>query len=118
MCYSGCKYEDYWGECRHNQCRIEDKISNENNTVYNIIINYMKQNKYDGLCCDGCGCGIDDIAPCGELENMLLCSFAYKITKETSKKCKKLCKEYKTCEKKYYVENKDTDIYIMCQNDI
>jgi len=32
--------------------------------VKEIIEKYLKDNKYEGLCCDGCGCGIDDIAPC------------------------------------------------------
>ena len=37
--------------------------------VIGIIIKYLEDNKYDGLC-NGereCGCNIDDIAPCGEV---------------------------------------------------
>ncbi len=35
-------------------------------TVKEIIIKYLKENNYDGLCCRGCGCSVDDLFPCGE----------------------------------------------------
>jgi hypothetical protein len=36
--------------------------------VKDIIGKYLKENNYDGLYCPGyeCGCGIDDLIPCGE----------------------------------------------------
>jgi len=34
-------------------------------TVEEIIKEYLTTNGYDGLCCEDCGCGIDDLAPCG-----------------------------------------------------
>lgn len=30
-----------------------------------IIQQYLRANGFDGLAADGCGCGIDDLAPCG-----------------------------------------------------
>lgn len=32
--------------------------------VREIITDYLKANGYDGLCTIGCGCGIDNLAPC------------------------------------------------------
>jgi hypothetical protein len=34
-------------------------------TVREIITDYLKVNGFDGLCRPGCGCGLDDLAPCG-----------------------------------------------------
>jgi len=31
-----------------------------------IVIHYLRENGFDGLCMDGCGCGIGDFMPCGE----------------------------------------------------
>jgi hypothetical protein len=33
-------------------------------TVKEIIVKYLKENGYDGLCYTDCGCDIDDLAPC------------------------------------------------------
>jgi hypothetical protein len=33
-------------------------------TVREIIENYLKENGYDGLCSDECGCQIGDLCPC------------------------------------------------------
>ena len=43
-----------------------------------IIKNYLKDNGYDGLCHveTECGCGLDNLAPCGVW--MWLCEPAYK----------------------------------------
>ena len=35
-------------------------------TVKNILVGYLVKHGYDGLCSDGCGCDIDDLAPCCE----------------------------------------------------
>jgi len=45
-------------------------------TVEEIIKEYLTTNGYDGLCCEDCGCGIDDLAPCGDMR--LDCVPAYK----------------------------------------
>jgi len=47
-------------------------------TVSNMIIEYLNNNKYEGLCCPekDCGCGLDDLAPCEE--NIMKCYPAYK----------------------------------------
>jgi hypothetical protein len=33
-----------------------------------ILANYLRENNYDGLCHPRteCGCGVDDLIPCGE----------------------------------------------------
>lgn len=31
-----------------------------------IIVKYLRDNGYDGLCSDECGCGLDDLITCGE----------------------------------------------------
>lgn len=33
-------------------------------TAREMIIKYLKDNDYDGLCSDNCGCWISDLAPC------------------------------------------------------
>jgi hypothetical protein len=33
--------------------------------VREILIAHLKAGGFDGLCCDGCGCGLDDLMPCG-----------------------------------------------------
>jgi hypothetical protein len=32
--------------------------------VLEIVTADLKAGGFDGLCCDGCGCGLDDLAPC------------------------------------------------------
>lgn len=49
-----------------------------NPTVQEIITIHLKQNGYDGLCNDDCGCLIDDLAPCGNIS--LNCKAGYKAT--------------------------------------
>jgi hypothetical protein len=44
--------------------------------VKEIIIKYLKENGYDGLCTDDCGCQISDLCPCGN--NIELCGPGYK----------------------------------------
>ena len=33
-------------------------------TVKDIVTKYLKDNGYDGLCGDACGCGLDNLFPC------------------------------------------------------
>ena len=33
-------------------------------SVSEILTEWLKKNKYDGLWCDECGCGTDDLMPC------------------------------------------------------
>lgn len=47
-----------------------------NPTAQEIITIHLKQNGYDGLCTDDCGCLIDDLAPCGSIG--LNCKAGYK----------------------------------------
>lgn len=35
-------------------------------TAKEILVAYLKEHGFDGLCGDECGCGVDDIAPCYE----------------------------------------------------
>ena len=48
-------------------------------TVEEIIVEYLKKNGYDGLAGDECGCGIDDIEPCGAMF-IANCAAGYKMT--------------------------------------
>ncbi len=46
--------------------------------VLDIIVNYLKENNYDGLYYENeCSCLLDDICPCGELS--LNCQPGYKL---------------------------------------
>ena len=47
-------------------------------TVREIIKNYLKERHYDGLCGDGCGCGIDNLFPCGEINTDCQPAYAHK----------------------------------------
>jgi len=53
-------------------------------SVRDIVLNYLRQNGYDGLCTDDCGCGLDNLQPCG-YDNPIGpfdCVPAYKHTRE------------------------------------
>jgi len=43
-----------------------------------IINEHLKANGYDGLCTEGCGCEVGDLAPCGL--NLSDCESAFKHT--------------------------------------
>lgn len=61
----------YYSECKHE----------------NEIINYLVKNGFDGLYNNDCGCGLDDLMPCGNIDNMHRCKPAKKYIKNN--KCKK-----------------------------
>ena len=35
-------------------------------TVKELVKDYLEKNGYDGLCREGCGCGIDNLMPCSK----------------------------------------------------
>ena len=45
--------------------------------VREILTSWLKEHGYDGLCCDGCGCRIEDMAICNSCFDD--CLPAYKI---------------------------------------
>ena len=49
-------------------------------TVIEIIQGYLREYGFDGLAGDECGCLLDDIAPCGEM-NVNDCEAGYKINR-------------------------------------
>jgi hypothetical protein len=53
-----------------------------------IIIKYLKENGFDGLAGDNCGCGIDELCPCDG--NPMECSPAIK-TRQDCEECKEKC---------------------------
>ena len=52
-------------------------------TVQEIVAEYLKNNGYDGLCNEDCGCGLEDFMPCVNSEfhsgNIHGCEPAYRI---------------------------------------
>ena len=55
-------------------------MSNPTIDCKQIITDYLKSNGFDGLCGDGCGCGLDNLCPCVENDgNPLLCKPAYAV---------------------------------------
>jgi len=36
-------------------------------TIKNIVREWLTARGYDGLCAGECGCGIDDLIPCGQM---------------------------------------------------
>ena len=34
--------------------------------IKQIVEERLRKDGYDGLCCDGCGCRVDALMPCGE----------------------------------------------------
>jgi hypothetical protein len=54
-------------------------------TVKEIIAAYLKENGYDGLCWDGCGCVVKDI--CLTNEDCLMCVPAYRYQYVNGAEC-------------------------------
>ena len=42
-------------------------------TIKDIIQNWLRDNNFDGLCNQDCGCGINDIMPCVVNHCLVLC---------------------------------------------
>ena len=61
-------------------------------TVKEIVADYLKKNGYDGLCRDGCGCGLDCFMPCSD-EIRHNCRPAYAKTQKCSE-----CDSYDSCD--------------------
>jgi len=58
-------------------------------TVKEIVTEYLKDNGYDGLCSEECGCAIDDLMPCNDDQSY--CSPGYMHSKDCRcKNCKDL----------------------------
>ena len=47
-------------------------------TVKKIVENYLRENGYEGLYSEECGCYLDDLMPCGECCDN--CEAGYKVT--------------------------------------
>jgi hypothetical protein len=57
-------------------------------TVKDIILAHLRKVGADGLCCDGCGCSIDDLAPCCEYAaDVMTCEPARKAVATESGEC-------------------------------
>jgi hypothetical protein len=52
-------------------------------TVKDILIERLKQLGADGLYCDHCGCGLDDLAPCGAAQLGCVAARHVKTTPES-----------------------------------
>lgn len=80
-------------------------------TVKEIILNYLKDNNFDGLCRSdlGCGCGLDNMFWCDALNEKCECAYKHKYThksksydiycpnKQKNNECKE-CDSFKGCE--------------------
>jgi len=55
-------------------------------TLREIIENHLKDNEYDGLCGDECGCEIGELFPC-EDPDMDVCKPGYKTVCPGEDKC-------------------------------
>lgn len=57
--------------------------------VKNIVAEYLKANKYDGLCCLDvpCGCLLEDLAPCGEISEKCRAGHREDVDEHTSCEC-------------------------------
>lgn len=61
----------------------------EYKNVYDVIAEYMIKNGYNALYYDGCGCSINDLAPCDQ--SCIFCSFGAMVDCEH-------CENLATCE--------------------
>ena len=61
-------------------------------TAREIIENYLKQNGFDGLFCDGCGCEVGHIS-CGYIECECMPGYKHEGRKTCPPDCKESCWE-------------------------
>ena len=53
-----------------------------------IVADWLREHGYDGLCGDGCGCGVDDLMPCVQCETPIVdCKPGYRCDKERKARC-------------------------------
>lgn len=70
-------------------------------TVKDIVIFYLVKNGFDGLCCEDCGCELDDLMPCAGNDNwnsMDNCKPGYKVYCDGN--CEE-CERNEYCDKDY-----------------
>jgi hypothetical protein len=52
-------------------------------TVREIVKKWLEDNKYDGLCTEGCGCECSDLFPCGG-QDFVDCESGHKTKSDDS----------------------------------
>jgi len=78
-------------------------------TIEEIIKNYLKENGFDGLCCDACGngCSIDDMPLCGSFEGSCVPAYKHEKPETCLSDCKMGC-----------FENVDIDETVFCAHPV
>lgn len=87
-----------------------------------VIKERMKQNGYNGLCNQvyRCGCGIDNLAPCGEYIDLVACvpakkRFCFSKDGDTSKpnngpdETAIVCQQYPSCDIAHHIDSDKVD---------
>lgn len=54
-------------------------------SVKEIVEKFIRENNFDGVYSDVCGCLVDDLAPCGEMQET--CRAGYKKKCDCSENC-------------------------------
>lgn len=57
-------------------------INDEDITPINAVAKGIKKFLGDGLCCDGCGCELGDLAPCGDLPDECVIADRSSVTRQ------------------------------------
>jgi hypothetical protein len=82
-------------------------------TVEEIVRDYLKRNKYDGLCNTNCGCGIDDLMPCESYSGSCIPAYLSVVGEE----CRS-CAMFEFCTRQYYSEIKNDDRGRICKEEM
>lgn len=53
-------------------------------SIKKIISDYLEENNYEGLCNIECGCSINDLFPCGEIQEDCITAYKINCKKENS----------------------------------